>query len=203
MAVFGRFEPVSEGHKAGPLAIAVNLAIRLSIVYFAYDSIAHPHDPRYEGKGLAFRDVVVLLLALGVIPFLHFIWNKWERYPYWFDAIYLSMFWTDMAGNYFNLYNTFEYYDLLPHFHGPGSVAIAIRGLSELSPFGAFLGTNLLHGLLELQENLGDLLFGTHNVNGIGDTLHDLGSGLAGSVIYLALYHWAGEPGRTAKTDRH
>jgi hypothetical protein len=54
----------------------------------------------------------------------------------------------------------------------------------------------MFESILEVQEYLGDVLAGTHNVQDAGDTARDLAAGLIGSAVYLglwALYHrWRG-----------
>jgi hypothetical protein len=71
-----------------------------------------------------------------------------------------------MAGNYFNLYDRYTHFDLLPHFHGSGALAGILFTVFELPPLAAFGVANGIHGLLEAQEVLTDVFFGTHNVRG-------------------------------------
>jgi hypothetical protein len=163
----------------------VNAALRLSILYFTVEAYLNAHDQRFEGKNLGMRNLVVLLGFSMLFPALQLIWKKWECYPVWFDNIYLSIFWIDMFGNSLNLFESYQDFDLLPHFYGPGALAVVLAG-----PFGVSVGlawalTMGLHAALEAQEWLGDVMFHTHNVRGWWDTAHDLGAGLAGATLYL------------------
>ncbi len=99
----------------------------------------------------------------------------------------MSIFWLDMAGNSFNLYDRFFYFDLLPHFYGTGATALVLYeafGLSALSAIGC---ANIIHMVLEIQEYYTDVLFKTHNVRGTFDTINDLATGLLGTFAFLTV----------------
>src|SRR6185369_12226819 len=175
--------------------LAVNLALRLSMLYFTLEALLSRHDPRFAGKNLGARNLVVLLGFALLFPALQLLWRKWERYPVWFDNLYLSIFWMDMLGNSFDLFNRYQNFDLWPHFYGPGALAIVLAGAFDLPALAAWLLVESLHALLELQEWLGDLLLGSHNVRGWWDTAHDLAAGLAGATFYL----WAFSRGHSPR----
>jgi hypothetical protein len=178
------------------LGIALNLALRASILFFTLHSILNADDERYAGKGLSLRNVVILLVWSMVFPALYAVWKKWKTYPVWYDCLYLSIFWLDMLGNWLNFYNVLDNWDLLPHFHGPGAMALIWRGLARRSVLAATGVANMIHAGLEVQEYLGDVLGGTQNVQGAGDTAHDLAAALAGSWAYVGafnlVHHWRG-----------
>jgi hypothetical protein len=101
-----------------------------------------------------------------------------------------------MLGNWLNLYNVFESWDTLPHIHGPGALALIWRGLGRRSVLASAGVATMLHVALEVQEYLGDAVSGTHNVQGAGDTVHDLASGLIGCWAYIGgwelIHRWRG-----------
>jgi hypothetical protein len=180
----------------------VNVALRLCIVLFTINAVLNPHDDRYQGKNLGARNLVILFGFSLLFPVLHSVWRKWRDYPVWYDSLYLSMFWLDMFGNYYGLFDHYQDFDLLPHFHGPGAVAVVLAGAFGVAAWPAFIVTMGLHALLELQEYLGDVLFGTHNVRGWWDTAHDLAAGLAGGAVYLWLWcHWHSRHKRPPEGD--
>lgn len=170
----------------------LNLALRLHIAYFLAEVMAKPNDPRFAGKAIPLRNLIVVGGLSLLFTALHLFRRRWPRYPWGLDSLYLSIFWLDMAGNSFDLYDRHRDFDLIPHFHGTGALAIASREALALSDESAFRLTNAIHGLLELQENLTDVFFGTHNVRGHVDTIRDLIAGLVGSVAYLALLRLVG-----------
>lgn len=169
-----------------PGAIA-NFALRLCILFFTIDAIVNAGDPRFEGKALGPRNVGILLGLSMLFPILHLVQKRWKRYPYWHDALYLSIFWLDMAGNTLDLYNSVSWWDHIPHFHGPGALSMVLMGAFGLAALPAAGLATILHVILECQEYYGDVLLGTHNVNGVADTVNDLAFGIAGMILYTVL----------------
>lgn len=172
------------------VGIGLNIAVRLSILYFLAEVMLNQEDPRFAGKAIPVRNLIIVLTFSSLFPVLRLIGRlglgRGKPYPVWIDNLYLSIFWLDMAGNSFNLYDTYYYFDLIPHFHSSGALAVVLRsfGLPHLSAFGM---ANVVHMGLEAQEHYTDVLFGTHNVRGLSDTVNDLTVGLAGTAIYGSL----------------
>jgi hypothetical protein len=182
-------ERAGQDERAGRrLATAVNLALRLSILYFTLEAVVAPDDPRFDGKNLGARNLLILLGFSLLFPALQIARRRWERYPVWFDNLYLSMFWMDMLGNSLGLFDRYSHFDLWPHFYGPGAVAVVLAGAFNLPLLAAWLTVQALHALLELQEWVGDLLFGTRNVRGWWDSVLDLTAGLAGATLCLSAF---------------
>jgi hypothetical protein len=173
---------VSGGWRAGLL---LNMAIRAHVVYFLGETLLLPDDARFAGKAIPGRNLIIVGGLSLLIPALYFWRKKWERYPFWLDNLYLSIFWLDMAGNSFNLYDRFYYFDLIPHFHGTGVSAIVLRGIFGLSGLSAVGSANLIHTLLEAQEHYTDVFSGTHNVRGVSDVINDLVVGILATAIYI------------------
>ncbi len=94
-----------------------------------------------------------------------------------------------MAGNSFNLYDSYFYFDLIPHFHGTGALAAVLFGAFGLVPLSAIGFGTIIHTLLEIQEFYTDVFFGTHNVRGNFDIVNDLLVGIIGAFIYVLIFH--------------
>lgn len=169
------------------LSIIINIALRLSIIYFLTEVLLNPLDPRFTGKAIPIRNLIIVGSLSLAFPIIQLLKKRWKGYPFWLDNLYLSIFWLDMAGNSFNLYDSFFYFDLIPHFHGTGAVAVvfAALGASLTSSVGL---ANIIHMGLEAQEFYTDVFFKTHNVRGLFDTVNDLTVGLVGTIIYAGLY---------------
>jgi len=170
------------------VGLLVNVLIRLSILYFLGEVLLFPDDPRFASKAIPIRNFIIVISLNLVFPLLYFWKKKWKNYPIWMDNLYLSIFWLDMAGNSFDLYDRYFYFDLIPHFHGTGALATILLdafGFSILSAIGA---TTIIHTLLEAQEYYTDVLFNTHNVRGIFDVVNDLVVGISGAVLYVGVY---------------
>jgi hypothetical protein len=168
------------------LGALLNSFLRATIAYFLVETMVKPTDPRFVGKAISLRNLIIVGGLSLLFPMLR-LSGRWRRYPFALDNLYLSIFWLDMAGNSFNLYDTHYYFDLIPHFYGSGTAVIVFKRLLHLPTLSAVGLTNMLHILLEAQEYYTDVLFGTHNVRGVSDHVNDLLAGLAGTTVYGTL----------------
>ncbi len=105
-----------------------------------------------------------------------------------FDNLYLSIFALDIAGNSLNLYNTVEWWDHVPHFRGPGALAVVMMGAFGMRAIAAAGLTTMLHTALETHEYYGDVFLHTHNVRGVADTVNDELYALFGVLVYVFIF---------------
>src|SRR5438067_11169265 len=95
------------------MRVITNLALRLSIIHFLAEVMAKPDDPRFAGKAIPVRSLIVaggLTLLLSILPASGKCLNRgpaarWQRYPWSSDSLYLSSFWLDVACNSSNPYD--------------------------------------------------------------------------------------------------
>lgn len=167
--------------------LALNVLVRASIIAFLVDALRHPDDPRYAGKAIPGRNLLIVGSLSMLFPALYVWRRQWLRYPVWYDTFYLSIYWFDMAGNACNFYNRFTHFDLLPHAHGTGALAAVLQGAFDRSALNALGMANAIHVLLEAQEYATDVVSGTHNVRGAWDTAGDVVAGLLGTGLYVAV----------------
>jgi hypothetical protein len=150
---------------------------------------AGPRDPRFVGKGIGPRALIVVPASSLSMPL---VWSlaggRREPYPHGLDSLFLSITALDLAGNVLDLYDRHRHFDLIPHAHGTGALTILVAWLFGLPMRRAVAVATAGHALLEAQEIASDVLFGYRNVRGWWDVAGDLGSGLAGSAVYGALY---------------
>lgn len=162
----------------------VNLALRASIVAILAEARRRPEDPRYRGKAIGTRALVMIPASL-LFPLAQLQERRRRRhYPVWTDDLYLSVFALDLAGNHFDLYDRYTYFDAIPHAHGTGAVTVAAAELLALPPLSAIGVAQLGHIVLEAQEYYSDVWFGLRNVRGTWDTVNDLLAGAVGSALY-------------------
>ena len=171
------------------LGLAVNLGLRAAMLAMVAEVLrAGPDDPRFVGKGIAVRFTAVALPATMLVPAVWLVRGGRRPYPVWTDSLYVSLFALDLAGNVFDLYDTHKHFDLIPHAHGGG--AIAVMGASLFGwPARRAAGASIVgHVALEAQEIASDFVFGLRNVRGWWDVAGDLGAGVVGAVAYAAAY---------------
>ena len=172
-------------HTSRIAGVGLNLLLRASIAAFLADVLRRPNDPRYAGKAIPVRNLLVVGSLAHLFPLLALRRRTWRDYPVWTDNLYLSIFWLDMAGNAFNLYDRYTHFDLIPHLHGSGALAAVLRHAFGAPPLAAVGLANGIHVLLEAQEIATDIFCGTHNVRGAWDSAGDLTSGLLGTLLYV------------------
>lgn len=174
-----------------PAGALINAVLRVGILVMTVDALVNAGDERFSGKALGPRNV---LISFGFAMLFPLFWKLryrkkgWNAYPWWFDDLYLSVFFVDMLGNSLNLYNAWEHWDHIPHFHGPGALAIVAAGAFGLPILSGIGVSTLLHVVLEIQEFYGDVILHTHNVRDIQDSMNDLLFGVLGVVVYGAIW---------------
>lgn len=168
------------------LGVAINLAMRAIIVGVVLDALRHSDDDRYAGKGIGTRGLALVAGSL-LVPVLQRTTRRGQPYPLATDNLHLSIYALDLAGNYFDLYDRYTHFDLIPHFHGTGAATIVFTHLTQ-RPLLAGIGmAQIGHIGLEAQEYYSDVLFDLHNVRGTWDTVNDLLAGAAGSLAYAGI----------------
>ena len=168
------------------LAYLCNVLLRGSMLAILAEALVHRDDPRFAGKAIGPRGLVMIPLSL-VVPLAHRSSPRGSEYPVWIDNLWLSIFALDLAGNHFNWYERWRYFDAIPHAHGTGAATVVFAELMELPPLSAVGLAQLGHIALEAQEYYSDVWFGLRNVRGTWDTVNDLLAGAAGSAAYAVL----------------
>ena len=119
------------GRAHAPAGALINVLLRAGIVLMSVDAIVNGSDQRFAGKSLGPRDVIISFGFAMVFPLfwkLRYRKREWSEYPWWYDDLYLSIFFVDMLGNSLNLYNLWLEWDHIPHSHGPGALAVVLAG---------------------------------------------------------------------------
>ena len=172
------------------LGYLCNAGLRLFMLAILGEALRKPEDPRYRGKAIGTRGLVMIPLSL-VVPIKHAALRGASRpYPVWTDTLWLSIFALDLLGNHFDLYDRYRYFDALPHAHGTGAATVVAAELADLPVLSAVGAAQMGHIALEAQEYYSDVFFGLRNVRGTWDTVNDLLAGAAGSLVYAGLLRW-------------
>src|SRR5258706_1815260 len=130
-------------------SVLVNIASRVLILVLTIGGVVNAGDDRFAGKALGPRNVGIMLGFSMLFPLVYLVAKRWRSYPWWYDNLYLSIFWLDMAGNSLNLYNSVEWWDHIPHFHGPVSPSAGLMGAFVLPDLAAPGLSTILPGTLD------------------------------------------------------
>jgi hypothetical protein len=171
------------------LGPVVNVALRAGMLAMVAEVLrAGRDDPRFVGKGIAFRFTAVALPATILVPAVWWRRRREVPYPASIDALYVSLFALDLAGNVFDWYDAYKHFDLIPHAHGGGAVTVLFAWLFRM-PVSHAAGWSIAgHVVLEAQEYASDKAFGLRNVRGWWDVVGDLSAGVVGAVAYGIAY---------------
>ena len=186
-------------------AVIVNVALRASMLAMLARVLrAGPDDHRFVGKGIGVRFTAVALPATMLVPAAWIGARARGRdvpYPAGIDALYVSLFALDLAGNVFDWYDSYMHFDLIPHAHGGGAITVLFAWLFGMPVPDAVRWSIAGHALLEAQEIASDKVFGLRNVRGWWDVAGDIGAGVVGAVAYGAAYQrWVRDAGREPAT---
>ena len=174
------------GHTHAPWGMVVNVALRLAIIAMSVDAIVNASDPRFAGKALAPRDVIISLGFAMLFPLfwkLRYRKREWHEYPWWFDSLYLSLFAFDMAGNSLGLYNAYKgLTNDVTHTYGNAALTIVLAGAFGFTALEAMGLTTMLHVVLQVEELYGDIFLHTHNILSLEEEFQQFLGGLIGAV---------------------
>ena len=181
------------GETHAPVGAIVNILLRVAILAMSVDAIVSSGDPRFAGKALAPRDVIISFGLAMLFPLfwkLRYSKQEWQEYPWWFDSLYLSMFAFDMAGNSLGLYNSFTgAFNNVTHTYGNGAIMIVLAGAFGFTTLEAMGLATILHLILQIEEYYGDKFLGTHNIVGMeGEYQQFIGGLIAVTVCGIIWY---------------
>ena len=96
-------------------ARAINISVKVALMGFLAVGLVFPDWPQFAGKGWPARCVAYPIPAL-VGPVWHWARGRRPGYNHLADALLVTPFLLDIAGNVFNLYNTVSHFDDVLHF---------------------------------------------------------------------------------------
>jgi len=178
-----------------PVALAVDLALKASLVGLLAFAVARPDLPQFHGKAMTGRAIGYPLAAL-VVPATWWWLRRRRRldYPYALDVLLVLPFLIDTAGNAADLYDTIGWWDDANHLVNWGLLVAGFGQLLVRLPLGRLAVAAHAVGFGAVTAILWELLeyetFIKHSRElrtAYTDTLGDLALGLAGSAVAAAL----------------
>lgn len=160
------------------ISLAILLVLELTLQY----------DSLERQIALSLTNVVGVLLFIGTYRFAR---KRGIDLPEWLWLLVVAGIWFDAAGNFAHLYARILWWDKLVHVFGPamigGIMAYLVKGLYQRGlivvsrwwhVFIVVSGAMFITVLYEMSEYLGDILFNTHRITDLYDTVDDLWWGL-------------------------
>lgn len=174
----------------------VNLTAKVALVALLLFAVANPEMPRFAGKAMLVR-ALTYPLATILVPAVWLLLGRPRPYPHAADALLVSPFLVDVAGNVANLYDTLVWFDDAAHaltwmllVLAVGSFLLRLRLAPWITAalcvgFGAttHIVWEIIEYLLMVSGNSGLQLT-------YGDTIGDLALSLTGSVVAGAVVGW-------------
>ena len=170
--------------------LAVDLAVKATLVGLLLFAVARPELPQLHGKAMAARALTYPLAAI-IVPVVWWVRGRgrWS-YPFALDILLVLPFLIDVAGNAANLYDTVDWWDDANHFvnwailvAAFGQLLLQLR-IGRWEAFGLAVGFGAVTAMLwEFAEYFTFIRHSSELRTAYTDTLGDLALGLGGSVL--------------------
>ncbi|WP_456696966.1 hypothetical protein [Aeromicrobium sp. P5_D10] len=181
---------VSTRYPAPPVIKSANIAAKTGLVLLLGLALLVPGFGNLDGKGLIPRAIGYPLAAFA-IPF---IWMTWWRprasFPWTADFLVTFACFSDMFGNFLNLYDSVESFDNMVHFVNTGllTAAVILLTMHRSTPLSAVLERAVAFGVSaalvwEIAEYFAFLRWSPERLGAYADTLSDMSLGALGSVL--------------------
>ncbi|MCD9200081.1 hypothetical protein [Aeromicrobium wangtongii] len=173
-----------------PVLRTADIAAKTGLLLLVGLAVLVPGMSHLDGKGLAPRAISYPLVAFA-IPFIWFTWwRPRASFPWTADFLITIVCFSDMFGNFLNLYDTIEPFDNILHFVNTGllSAAVIMLTMHRTSSLGAVLERGLAFGVSaalvwEIAEYFTFLRWSPERMGAYADTLSDMALGALGSVL--------------------
>ncbi|MFH0951881.1 MAG: hypothetical protein V1838_01695 [Patescibacteria group bacterium] len=180
----------------------------ISLLVLIVLELALQYDTFARQLALASTNILLVLLYWGVSRYLR---QHSVVLPNWIWFLVAWGIWLDAIGNFAGLYARFTWWDQFVHFFNPITITVVFFFIFEgfrasrqydLPKYWHYYvvisGAMFISVLYELTEYLGDILFDTHRITNLLDTVDDLWWALLASIIVVLIL---GQKSRKKLTD--
>jgi len=194
---------VATRYPAPPVLRTADIAAKTGLILLLGLAILVPGLGNLDGKGLVPRAVGYPLAAFG-IPFIWFTWwRQRASFPWAADFLVTFACFSDVFGNYLNLYDSVESFDNLIHFVNTGllTAAIILLTMHRSTRLSAVIERSLAFGVSaalvwEIAEYFAFLRWSPERLGAYTDTLSDMSLGALGSLLAGLWVHTLWRRGR-------
>lgn len=177
-------------YPAPPVIKSANIAVKTGLVLLLGLAILVPGFGNMDGKGLVPRAVGYPIAAFA-LPVIWFTWwRQRASFPWTADFLISFACFSDILGNFLNLYDSVESFDNMVHFVNTGllTAAVILLTMHRSSSLGAVTERALAFGVSaalvwEIAEFFAFLRFSPERLGAYADTLSDMSLGAMGSLL--------------------
>ncbi|MET1037737.1 MAG: hypothetical protein ABW075_05645 [Aeromicrobium sp.] len=194
---------VATRYPAPPVLRSATIAAKIGLFLLLGLALLVPGFGNLDGKGLLPRAVGYPVAVLA-IPYIWFTWwRSRASFPWTADFLITFACFSDIFGNYLNLYDSVESFDNLIHFVNTGllTAAIILLTMHRSTSLGAVIERSLAFGVSaalvwEIAEYVAFLRWSPERLGAYADTLSDMSLGALGSVLAGLVVHRMWRNGR-------
>ncbi|MET0447565.1 MAG: hypothetical protein ABW004_04140 [Aeromicrobium sp.] len=181
---------VATRYPAPPVLRSADIAAKIGLLLLVGLAILVPGFGNMDGKGLLPRAVGYPLAAFA-IPFIWFTWwRQRASFPWTADFLVTFACFSDIFGNFLNLYDSFDAFDNMMHFVNTGllTAAVILLTMHRSTSLGAVVERSLAFGVSaalgwEIAEYFAFLRWSPERLGAYADTLSDMSLGALGSLL--------------------
>ncbi|MCW2841706.1 MAG: hypothetical protein JWR55_3189 [Aeromicrobium sp.] len=194
---------VATRYPAPPVLRSATIAAKIGLFLLLGLALLVPGFGNLDGKGLVPRAVGYPVAALA-IPYIWFTWwRQRASFPWTADFLITFACFSDVFGNFLNLYDSVESFDNLMHLVNTGllTAAVILLTMHRSSTLGAVVERSLAFGVSaalvwEIAEYFAFLRWSPERLGAYADTLSDMSLGAVGSVLAGVVVHRMWSRGR-------
>jgi hypothetical protein len=187
---------VATRYPAPPVLRSATIAAKIGLFLLLGLALLVPGFGNLDGKGLVPRAIGYPVAALAT-PYIWFTWwRQRASFPWTADFLITFACFSDIFGNFLNLYDTVESFDNLMHLVNTGllTAAVILLTMHRSSTLGAVVERSLAFGVSaalvwEIAEYLAFLRWSPERLGAYADTLSDMSLGAVGSVFAGVVVH--------------
>lgn len=192
-------------HPAPPVIRSANIAAKIGLMLLVGLALLAPGVGNLDGKGLVPRAIGYPLAAFAV-PFMWFTWwRPRASFPWTADFLITFACFSDMFGNFLNLYDAVDSFDNAVHLVNTGllTASFILLTMHRSTVLSAVVERALAFGVSaalvwEIAEYYAFLRWSPERLGAYADTLSDMALGAVGSLIAGIWIHALWRRGRLA-----
>lgn len=175
---------------------ALNITAKAGLIAMLISALLYPEASNMEDKAAGLRAIGYPMLAFTIPAIWYAFWRERASFPWLADFLVTLTCFTDILGNQMNLYDSIYWFDDWMHFINLGILAAAfiLLTMPATDSFWPILERGLAVGgaaaiFWEIAEYYAFIATSSERRGAYRDTLGDLGLGMIGVVLAVAIIH--------------